>query len=164
MALESKGLKINREKTEHMESRWKGEQEGMSRVRLQDVFLNKVKEYKYLGTHVEEGGELDREIEKKVQAGWCKWREASAVLCDKQMPLKLKDKYYTTAVRPVMTYSAECWAIKQSHEQKLHVAEMKMLRMMCGMTRRDRLKNEYVRASVNMDSIVDKLAQVSRLR
>ena len=63
MALESKGLKINREKTEHMESRWNGEQEGMSRVRLQDVFLNKVKEYKYLGTHVEKGGELDREIE-----------------------------------------------------------------------------------------------------
>ena len=31
------------------------------------------------------------------------------------------------------------------------------------MTRRDRLKNEYVRASVNVDSIVDKLAQ-SRMR
>ena len=30
MALESKGLRINREKTEHMESRWKGEQEGVS--------------------------------------------------------------------------------------------------------------------------------------
>ena len=40
---------------------------------------------------------------------------------------------------------------------------MKMLRMMCGVTWRDRLKNEYVRASVNVDSIVDKLAQ-SRLR
>ena len=47
-----------------MESRWKGEQERMSSVRLQDVFLNKV-EYKYLGAYVEEGGELDREIEKK---------------------------------------------------------------------------------------------------
>ena len=35
MALESKGLKVNREKTEHMESRWKGEQEGVSTVRLQ---------------------------------------------------------------------------------------------------------------------------------
>ena len=58
MALESKGLRINREKTEHMESRWKGEQEGVSRVRLQDVLLNKVNGYKYLGAYVEEGGEL----------------------------------------------------------------------------------------------------------
>ena len=112
---------------------------------------------------MEEEGELERSREYS-QAEWCRWREASVVLCDKCMPLKLKDKYYTTAVRPAMMYSAEFWAIKQSHEQKLHVAEMKMLRMMCGVTRRDRLKNEYVRASVNMDSIVDKLAQVSRLR
>ena len=57
MALESKGLRINREKTEHMESRWKDEQNGVGRVRLQDVLLNKVKEYRYLGTYVEEGGE-----------------------------------------------------------------------------------------------------------
>ena len=40
---------------------------------------------------------------------------------------------------------------------------MKMLRKMCGVTRRDRVINEYVRASVGVDSIDDKLAQ-SRLR
>src|ERR1700754_4665899 len=79
MALEDKGLRVNREKTEHMESRWKGEQEGTSRVKLQGVLLNKVKEYRYLGAYVEEGGELDREVERKVQAGWCKWREASGI-------------------------------------------------------------------------------------
>ena len=60
-------------------SRWKDEQNGVGRVRLQDVVLNKVKEYRYLGTYVEEGGELDGEVERKVQAGWCKWREASGV-------------------------------------------------------------------------------------
>ena len=112
---------------------------------------------------VEEGGELDREVECKVQAGWCKWREASGILCDKRMPMKLKGKYYCTVVRPVMTYSAECRALKKSQEQKLSVAEMKMLRMMCGVTRRDRVRNEYVRGSIGVDSIVDKMAQ-SRLR
>ena len=66
-----------------MESRWKGEQERVIRVRLQDVLLNKVKGYKYLGAYVEEGGELDSEVEKKMQAGWCRWREASGILCDK---------------------------------------------------------------------------------
>ena len=147
MARESKGLRINREKTEHMESRWKDEQNGVGRVRLQDVLLNKVKEYRYLGTYVEEGGELDGEVERKVQAGWCKWREASGVLCDRRVPLRLKGKYYSTVVRPAMTYSSECLAIKKTHEQKLRVAEMKMLRMMCGVTRKDRLRNEYMRGS-----------------
>ena len=39
-------------------------------MRLQDVLLNKVKGYKYLGAYVEEGGELDSQIEKRCrQAG-----------------------------------------------------------------------------------------------
>ena len=97
------------------------------------MLLNKVKEFRYLGAYVEEGGELDREVERKAQAGWCKWREASGILCDKRMPLKLKGKYYSTVVRPVMTYAYECCAGKKSHHvQKLSVTEMKMLRIMCG--------------------------------
>ena len=40
---------------------------------------------------------------------------------------------------------------------------MKMLRMMCGVTRRDRVRNEYVRRSVGLVNIEDKLAQ-GRLR
>ena len=62
-----------------------------------------------------------------------------------------------------MKYSSECWTVKETHEQKLRVAEMKMLSMMCGVTRRDRVRNEYVRGSVGVDSIGDKMAQ-SRLR
>ena len=138
MALESKGLRVNREKTEHMESRWKEEQEGLGKVILQGVLLNKVKEFRYLGAYIEEGGEWDREVERKVQAGWCKWTEASGVLCDRRMPLKLKGKFYSMVVRPMMTYSSECRAVKKSHVQKLSVAEMKMLRMMCGVTKLDR--------------------------
>ena len=154
---------MNREKTEHVESHWKGEKEGTSRVKLQGVLLNKVKEYRYLGSYVEEGGELNRKVDKKLPAGWCKWREASEILCDKRVPLKLKGKYYSTVVRPAVTYSSECWALKRSLEQKLSVAEMKMLRMTCGVTRSDRVRNEYGRASVGEDSIEDKLAQ-GRLR
>ena len=98
-----------------------------------------------------------------MQAGWCKWREASGVLCDRRVPLRLKGKYYSTVVRPAMTYSSECWAVKKTHEQKLRAAEMKMLRMMCGVTKRDRVRNEYIRGSVGVASIEDKMAQ-SRLR
>ena len=98
-----------------------------------------------------------------MQAGWCKRREASGLLCDKRVTLNLKGKCSSTVVTPVMTYSSECWPVKKSHEQKLNVAEMKMLRMMCGVKRRDRVRNEYIRCSVGVDSIEDKMAQ-NRLR
>ena len=45
----------------------------------------------------------------------------------------------------------------------MQVAEMRMLRLMCGMTRRDRMENEYVRENLGVESIRDRLAQ-SRLR
>ena len=62
-----------------------------------------------------------------------------------------------------MSCLTECWVVKKTHAQNLRVAEMKMLRMMCGVTNRDRVRNEYIRGSVGVDSIEDKMAQ-SRLR
>ena len=37
-----------------------------------------------------------------------------------------------------MLYVIECWAIKRYHVQKISVAEMRMLRWMCGNIRRDK--------------------------
>ena len=162
-ALESKGLKINREKTEHMESKWKGEDNSGDRIRIGDVLLKKVKEYKYLGSVVQDSGEIEMEVTSKIQAGWLKWRGAKGVLCDRKVPMKLKGKFYGAVVRPAMKYASECWAIKQRQVQKLHVAEMRMLRMMCGVTRKDRISNEYVRGSLGVMSVCDALAQ-NRLR
>src|ERR1700761_971193 len=117
-----------------------------------------LKRYKYLGAYVQDSGEVEREVTCKMQAGWLKWREASGLLCDKRVLLKLKGKYYSTVVRPIMLYSAECWALKKSQEQKVKVTEMKMLRMMRGVTKSDRVRNEYIRSSLGVESIEDRLA------
>jgi hypothetical protein len=162
-ALESNGLKVNREKTEHLEGRWRGAISSEGRVRIQGAELNKVAQYKYLGSMVQEDGEIEREVTGRIQAGWAKFRMASGVLCDRKIPMKLKGKFYSTAVRPAMMYGSECWAIKKMQEHKMQVAEMRMLRMMCGVTRRDRIENEYVRENLGVESICDRLAQ-GRLR
>ena len=50
--------------------------------------------------------EKEAYVNHRIQAGWLKWRRASGVLCDKKVPLKLKGKFYRTAVRPVLLYVA----------------------------------------------------------
>jgi len=40
---------------------------------------------------------------------------------------------------------AECWAVKNQHKHKVSVAEMRMLRWMCGKTRCDRIGNDDIR-------------------
>src|SRR4029079_13530713 len=97
--LESRGLKINREKTEHMESKWKGEEDSGGRITIDGSLLKKVGEYKYLGSVLQASGEIDMEVTSKIQAGWLKWRCGKGVLCDK-VPMKLKGKFYATTVRP----------------------------------------------------------------
>ena len=129
-ALESRGLKINREKTEHMESKWKGEEDSGDRVRIDGTLLKKVGEYKYLGSVVQASGEIEVEVTSKIQAGWLKWRGSKGVLCNMKA-IEAEGTVYAAVIRPAMKYSSECRAIKKKQVQKLQEAEMRMLKMMC---------------------------------
>ena len=52
---------------------------------------------------------------------------------------------------------------KKTDERKLDVAEMKMLRWMSGVTKMDRVRNEYIRGSLKVTE-VSKKVQEARLR
>ena len=75
------------------------------------------------------------------------WKKCSGVLCDKKMPVKLKGKVYRTVVRPAMLYGAETWATTKRQESRIEVNEMRMLRWMCGVTRKDKIRNEHIRGT-----------------
>ena len=62
-----------------------------------------------------------------------------------------------------MLYSAKYWATKGQHIQKMSVAEMRMLRWICGHTRKDRIRNDDIRDKLGVAPIQEKLVQ-HRLR
>jgi hypothetical protein len=64
--------------------------------------------FRYLGSMLQKDWDIDEDLSHRIKTGWLKWRQASGVLCDPRVPLKLKDKFYRTAIRPVMLYGAEC--------------------------------------------------------
>lgn len=39
------------------------------------------------------------DVNHKIKGGWMKWREALGILCDKKVPMRLKDKFYRNVVR-----------------------------------------------------------------
>jgi hypothetical protein len=88
-----------------------------------------------------------------------KLRETSGVLCDKKILMRLKGKFYRSVVGPTMLYSSECWVVDRRIELSMNVTEMKMLRWMSGVTRKNRIKNEYVRGIIGVASIVDKMRE-----
>jgi hypothetical protein len=64
--------------------------------------------FRYLGSMLQKNEDIDEDVSHIIKANWLKWRQASGVFCDPRVPLKLKGKFYRTAIRPTMLYGAEC--------------------------------------------------------
>ncbi|KAK3539337.1 hypothetical protein QTP70_001209 [Hemibagrus guttatus] len=159
-ALERRGMKVSRSKTEYM---CVNEREGSGTVRLQGEEVKKVQEFKYLGSTVQSNGECGKEVKKRVQAGWNGWRKVSGVLCDRKISARIKGKVYRTVVRPAMLYGLETVSLRKRQESELEVAELKMLRFSLGVTRLDRIRNEYIRGTAHVGHLGDKVRE-ARLR
>ncbi|XP_037782014.1 uncharacterized protein LOC119578515 [Penaeus monodon] len=158
-ALESRGLKISRKKTEYFTMDTEGDQQSM--IQIDGLNLKRVDHFKYLGAMVKEDGSIGREIKHRIQCGWNNWRKVSGVICDKRVLVKLKGKVHKSVVRPAMTYGLETAPLRKVEERKLDVAEMKMLRWMVGVTKIDCIRNNYIRGSLKVTEI-SKNVQESR--
>jgi hypothetical protein len=81
-------------------------------VSLDGQVVAKKDTFRYLGSMLQNDGDIDEDVRHTILVGWLKWRQASGVLCDKRVSQKLKGKFYRTTIRPVMLYGAECWPTK----------------------------------------------------
>ncbi|KAL3516621.1 hypothetical protein ACH5RR_023523 [Cinchona calisaya] len=127
--LEAKGFRISRSKTKYIEFNFsKGARRNGIGVSIRDQEIPISENFKYLGLVLQSNGGIHRDVTHRLQARWTKWRMASEILCDRKIPLRLEGKFYRTAIRPAMLYGSKCWIVNHTHEQKMKVAEMRMLR------------------------------------
>ena len=63
---------------------------------------------------------------------------------------KLDGKVYKTVTRPAIIYGAETWATMKKQEQRIGINEMKTLRWMCGVTRKDNTRYEHIRGTTRV--------------
>ena len=75
---------------------------------------------------------------------------------DRRVPAKVKGKVYKTVVRPSMLYGLEMTALTKKQEAELEVTELKMLRFSLGVTRMDKIKNEYIQGTAHVKCFGDK--------
>ena len=66
-------------------------------------------------------------------------------------------------VRPAMVYGLETVAVTKKQVEEMEVAEMKMLRFAMGVTRNDKIRNEYIRTTVKVERLEMKMRE-GRLR
>ena len=56
-------------------------------------------------------------------------------------------------VRPATVYGLETVAVTKKQVEEMEVAEMKMLRFAMGVTRKDKIRNEYIRDTVKLFTV-----------
>ena len=110
-ALERRGMKVSTSKTEYLCINGGNNKET---VKMEDRKVPRVKKFKYLGSMVQESGSCEREVKKRVQAGWNGWRKVSGVICDRRLPARVKGKVYSSVVRPAMVYGLETVAVTKN--------------------------------------------------
>ena len=84
----------------------------------------KNKGIQYLGSTVQESDSCEREIKRRVQAGWNEWRKVLGGICDRRLPTRVKGKVYGSVVRPAMVYGLETVSVTEKQVEEMEVAEI----------------------------------------
>ena len=150
VVFERHGLKISRTKTSYLPS---PTNDTDTTVNMVDAELPTVTSFKYRGSLFTGEGGSQADVNNRIRIGWMKWKEVSGVMCDRKMPVELKDKVFKTIIRPAMTYGSECWGVKKKDENKLNSADMRMLRWARGKTRLDHIRNEDIRKEAHVKPV-----------
>uniref|UniRef100_A0A1U7UYI2 Uncharacterized protein LOC104213306 n=1 Tax=Nicotiana sylvestris TaxID=4096 RepID=A0A1U7UYI2_NICSY len=69
-------------------------QEADEDVKLDTQVISRRESFKYLESIIQKDGEIDRDVTHRIGERWMKWRLPSDVLCDKNVPLRLKGNFY----------------------------------------------------------------------
>ena len=158
--LERKGLKVSWSKTEHLKV---GGVDDGEELKLQGKKVKRAKNFKYLGSTVSSDGRGEEEMRRRIKASWTSRKKVSGVLCHKKLSARINGKMYKSVVEPTMLHGMEMVTVLERHLGKIKVAELKMVRWTLGVTRKDKIRNEYVRWTAKIAKLGDKLRN-ARLR
>ena len=113
-------------------------------LNIDETKIGRSRNFRYLNSIDQDDRELIKDVTNRIKTSWVKQKGASRVLYDCRMPFALKDKFYRTVVRPALMYGSEYWVIQKQYTQKMGVAEMRMLRWMLNVIRKDQLRHKLI--------------------
>ncbi len=71
------------------------------------------------------------------------------------MPKKAKLLIHMTILRPILLYGHESWILTKKPKSKITAADMKVLRLVKGVTRRDRVRNADIYEAFKINPIIE---------
>ena len=81
------------------------------------------------------------------------------MLLDRKVQVELNVNIYRTVEMPTLVTVADTWATTKSQERRQAVDEIWMLLWMCGVKKKDTMRNEHARGSVKVASVAKKITE-----
>ena len=162
------GLVINENKTKVM----KMTREENGQIQQNNAVINgieKVSEFKYLGSCLTSNNDIKKEITERIAAGNRCFYSLLEIFKKRYISRTTKLRIYNSIIRPIATYGCESWTLTKHLKQKLLVFENNILRRITGPifdneeNRWRRRHNAEVREITNQEYITDYISS-QRLR
>jgi len=95
-------------------------------------FMEKVEEFKYLGTTLTFKNSVQEKIKSRVNLGNACYYSVQNILSSSLLSKNLKIKICRIIILPVFLYGLETWSLKLREERTLRVFESRVLRRVIG--------------------------------
>lgn len=133
-----------------------------------DKIYKGVAKFKYLGCTITDRNTREEEIEIRIQNALRCSAALHKVLVSKLLSRSTKIRIYKTVIRPILMYGCEAWTLTLKEENRLLVAERKILRKILGFVLRPDgsrrvLKNAEIEELVCQPNIIGE-TKAHRLR
>ena len=113
-------------------------------VRIDNSILERVEEFKYLGTTLTSQNSIAEEIKSRLRSGNACYHSVQNLLSSRLISKNLKINIYRITILPDVLYGCETWSLTLREERKLTVFENMVLRRIFG-PRRDEVTGEWKR-------------------
>ena len=160
--LNHRGMKMSFTKTEVMRVGRGEEQEGAAVV-LDGHEIKRARNFKYLGVKFHERNLQDEEITHRIGKYNENVRMLYPLLKERSIPQKCKITIFTSILRPILIYGSEAWSLTTTLKSRIQAAEMRVLRLIRGVSRIERMRNTTIRQQLGVESVLD-IVERGRLR
>ena len=132
-------------------------------VSLDGEDLEVVASFCYLGDMTDAGGGCNLSVVNRTRVAWGKFHDLLPILTCKTLSFHTRGHVYATCVRSAMLHAMECLALTEKDISKLQTTDRAMIRWICGVKVKDRVRSDVLLQKLMIPCITD-VCQANRLR